>query len=122
MVSAVFMQYTWTIVRHDGPYRLGLWYNARPEHPMALIASECVFKSGGQVQVGLEFTPAVLPRVHVGRVALRGARCVCLRTAGQVLMYKVRLSRNFVNPRHRHCHFARARQCQASLVTTVNQT
>ena len=32
---------TWTILQHDGPDHLGLWYNALPEHHMALITSGC---------------------------------------------------------------------------------
>ena len=32
---------SWTITRHDGPNHLGLWYNALPEHQMALITSGC---------------------------------------------------------------------------------
>ena len=31
----------WTITRYDGPNHLGLWYNALPEHQMALITSDC---------------------------------------------------------------------------------
>ena len=34
--------WTWTILQQDGPYHLGLWYNARPEHKMALITSGSV--------------------------------------------------------------------------------
>ena len=32
---------TWTILQHDGPNHLGLWYNVLPEHQMALITSGC---------------------------------------------------------------------------------
>ena len=32
---------TWTITRYDGPNQLELWYNALPEHQMALITSDC---------------------------------------------------------------------------------
>ena len=36
---------TWTIThditRYDGPNHLGLWYNALPEHQMALITPGC---------------------------------------------------------------------------------
>ena len=33
---------TWIILQQDGPNHLGLWYNALPEHQMALITSGCV--------------------------------------------------------------------------------
>ena len=36
---------TWTITRYDGPNHLGLWYNALPEHQMALITSDCALFS-----------------------------------------------------------------------------
>ena len=31
----------WTILQQDGPNHLGLWYNALPEHQIALITSGC---------------------------------------------------------------------------------
>ena len=30
---------TWTVLHHDGPNHLGLWYNVLPEHQMGLITS-----------------------------------------------------------------------------------
>ena len=32
---------TWTTLQQDGPDHLGLWYNALPDHQMALITSDC---------------------------------------------------------------------------------
>ena len=32
----------WTVLRHDGPDHLGVWYNALPGHQMALTTSGCV--------------------------------------------------------------------------------
>ena len=42
----------WTILQHDGPDHLGLWYNALPEHQMALIASGCGCPSGAACEPG----------------------------------------------------------------------
>ena len=37
---------TWTVLQKDGSDHLGLWYNALPEHQMALITSGCVPEQG----------------------------------------------------------------------------
>ena len=42
---------TWTILQHDGPDHLALWYNALPKHQMALIASGCVPSSMVRLRV-----------------------------------------------------------------------
>ena len=68
----------WTVLQHDGPDYLGLWYNALPEHQMALIASGCVpFRSAlrGRTTVG--------PGATCATIALRGRtrRTTANRTA-----------------------------------------
>ena len=45
----------WTILQHDGPDNLGLWYNALPERQMALIASGCVPSQHGFAHLPARF-------------------------------------------------------------------
>ena len=46
---------TWTVIQHDGPNHLGLWYNVLPEYQVALITSGCVQRRGraGRVRPGM---------------------------------------------------------------------
>ena len=49
----------WTVLEHDGPAHLGLWYTAPPGHQLALIASGCV-RLQGRCLIGRESAAAQL--------------------------------------------------------------